>query len=236
MFKVIYGYLNFFSMKILIVEDEKRITSFIRKGLQYEGYTVDVSYEGENGLEKAKDENIDLIILDVMLPKKDGISVCRELREMGISTPVIMLTAKDGVDDRVKGLDAGADDYLVKPFAFKELLARIRSLLRRGDAVKQLILQVGDLELDPSSREVRRRDKIIDLSKKEYSLLEYLMRNKNQVLTRTMIAEHVWDYDFDSFTNTIDVYIRYLRKKIDDGFEVKLIKTIRGIGYKITEG
>jgi heavy metal response regulator len=236
MFKVIYGYLNFFSMKILIVEDEKRITSFIRKGLQYEGYTVDVSYEGENGLEKAKDENTDLIILDVMLPKKDGISVCRELREMGISTPVIMLTAKDGVDDRVKGLDAGADDYLVKPFAFKELLARIRSLLRRGDAVKQLILQVGDLELDPSSREVRRRDKIIDLSKKEYSLLEYLMRNKNQVLTRTMIAEHVWDYDFDSFTNTIDVYIRYLRKKIDDGFEVKLIKTIRGIGYKITEG
>ncbi|HPH78775.1 MAG TPA: response regulator transcription factor [bacterium] len=223
-------------MKILIVEDEKRITSFIRKGLQYEGYTVDVAYEGETGLEKAKDENIDLIILDIMLPKKDGITLCRELRELGVSTPVIMLTAKDSIDDKVKGLDAGADDYLIKPFAFKELLARIRSLLRRGDATKQVILQVSDLVLDPSSREVRRGDKNIELSKKEYSLLEYLMRNKNQVLTRTMIAEHVWDYDFDSFTNTIDVYIRYLRKKVDDGFNIKLIRTIRGIGYKITEG
>jgi heavy metal response regulator len=222
-------------MKILVVEDEKRITSFIRKGLQYEGYTVDVALDGLIGLEKAREASLDLIVLDVMLPHLDGISLCSRLREAGINTPVIMLTAKDDIDDRVKGLDAGADDYLVKPFAFKELLARIRSLLRRGgENAKQSVLQVGDLTVDPSSREVVRAGKIIELSKKEYSLLEYLLRNQNQVLTRTMIAEHVWDYDFDSFTNTIDVYIRYLRKKVDDGFEQKLIHTIRGVGYKIS--
>ncbi len=222
-------------MKILIIEDEKRITSFIRKGLQYEGYTVDVAYDGMTGLEKVQDENLDLIVLDVMLPELDGISLCSQMREKGLTTPVIMLTAKDSVDDRVKGLDAGADDYLVKPFSFKELLARIRSLLRRGDAVKQVVLQVGDLVIDPASREVKRGERVIELSRKEYSLLEYLMRNQNQVLTRTMIAEHVWDYDFDSFTNTIDVYIRYLRKKIDEGENKKLIKTVRGVGYKITD-
>lgn len=222
-------------MKILVIEDEKRITSFVRKGLQYEGYTVDVAYDGIKGMEKAREENLDLIVLDVMLPGMDGMTLCSELRELGVTTPVIMLTAKDSIDDRVKGLDAGADDYLVKPFAFKELLARIRSLLRRGDNTKQLVLKAGDLVLDPSSREVTRGEKVIELSKKEYSLLEYMMRNKNQVLTRTMIAEHVWDYDFDSFTNTIDVYIRYLRKKVDDGFKVKLIRTIRGVGYKITD-
>lgn len=222
-------------MKILVIEDEKRITSFVRKGLQYEGYTVDVAYDGVKGMEKAKDETLDLIVLDVMLPGKDGMKLCSELRDGGIATPVIMLTAKDSIDDRVKGLDAGADDYLVKPFAFKELLARIRSLLRRGDNVKQVILKIADLELDPASRVVKRGENEIELSKKEYSLLEYMMRNKNQVLTRTMIAEHVWDYDFDSFTNTIDVYIRYLRKKVDDGYAKKLIKTIRGVGYKITE-
>ncbi len=176
-----------FYMRILIVEDEKRITSFIKKGLQYEGYTVDVAYDGLKGIEKAKDENLDLIVLDVMLPGKDGFEICSELRDQGIVTPIIMLTAKDSVDDRVKGLDAGADDYLVKPFAFKELLARIRSLLRRGDNVKQVILKVGDLELNPSSREILRGDKDIELSKKEYSLLEYMMRNKNQVLTRTIL-------------------------------------------------
>lgn len=222
-------------MKILIIEDEKRIMSFVRKGLQYEGYTVEVALDGEVGLEKAKDESIDLIILDLMLPKLDGVSLCKFLREAGFFTPVIMLTAKDGIDDRVKGLDAGADDYLIKPFAFRELLARIRSLLRRGETVKPVILRVDDLELDPATREVKRRGQLIELSRKEYGLLEYMMRNVGQVLTRTMIAEHVWDYDFDSFTNTIDVYVRYLRKKVDDDFDKKLIKTIRGVGYKISD-
>ncbi|MFZ5392432.1 MAG: response regulator transcription factor [Patescibacteria group bacterium] len=222
-------------MKILIIEDEKRITSFIKKGLGYEGYVVEEAYDGKSGLNKGKDNSVDLIILDLMLPKMDGIEVCRSLREEGIKTPIIMLTAKDSIDDKVKGLDVGADDYLVKPFAFKELLARVRSLLRRGKTEKPILLKIGDLELNPSSREVSREGKYILLSKKEYSLLEYLMRNPNQVLTRTMISEHVWDYDFDSFTNTIDVYIRYLRKKVDDPFSKKLIKTIRGVGYKISE-
>jgi len=228
-------HLYFFIMKILVIEDEKRITSFIRKGLQYEGYTVDVAYDGVSGFAKVQEGSLDLVVLDVMLPEMDGISLCTKMREEGVSTPVIMLTAKDSVDDRVKGLDAGADDYLVKPFSFKELLARIRSLLRRGEGTKQVLLKVGDLVLDPASREVKRGERQIELSRKEYSLLEYLMRNHNQVLTRTMIAEHVWDYDFDSFTNTIDVYIRYLRKKIDEGEEKKLIKTVRGVGYKITD-
>lgn len=222
-------------MKILVIEDEKRITSFIRKGLQYEGYSVDVAFDGAAGFNKAQDNSFDLIVLDVMLPEMDGVSLCSQIREKEIMTPVIMLTAKDSVDDRVRGLDAGADDYLVKPFSFKELLARIRSLLRRGDNTKQSVLRVGDLVMDPASREVKRGERIIDLSRKEYSLLEYLMRNQNQVLTRTMIAEHVWDYDFDSFTNTIDVYIRYLRKKIDEGEPKKLIRTARGIGYKICD-
>lgn len=231
----LYIFFNETIMKILVVEDEKRITSFIRKGLNYEGYTVEVAYDGEVGLDKGKDESLDLIILDLMLPKMDGIQVCEKLRDCRVTTPIIMLTAKDTVDDRVKGLDAGADDYLVKPFAFKELLARVRSLLRRTDNVQQVVLQVGNLIMDPASREVKRGERLIELSKKEYSLLEYLMRNANQVLTRTMIAEHVWDYDFDSFTNTIDVYIRYLRKKIDDKESKKLIRTVRGIGYKISD-
>lgn len=222
-------------MKILIIEDEKRIISFIKKGMKYEGYIVEEAYDGKNGLAKGRDQSIDLIILDLMLPKMDGIEVCRALRDEGIKTPIIMLTAKDSIDDKVRGLDVGADDYLVKPFAFKELLARVRSLLRRGKSEKPIFLKIGDLELNPSSREVKREGKFILLSKKEYSLLEYLMRNPNQVLTRTMISEHVWDYDFDSFTNTIDVYIRYLRKKVDDPFSKKLIKTVRGVGYKISE-
>ncbi|MBU0648476.1 response regulator transcription factor [Patescibacteria group bacterium] len=222
-------------MKILVIEDEKRITSFIRKGLQYESYTVDIAYDGNVGYEKARDTSFDLIVLDLMLPGMSGIEICRKIRDEGLTTPVIMLTAKDSVDDKVKGLDAGADDYLVKPFAFKELLARVRSLLRRGDSVKNTVLKVGNLELDPSSREVKRNGKEVELSRKEYSLLEYMMRNSNQVLTRTMIAEHVWDYDFDSFTNTIDVYIRYLRKKVDEGEENRLIKTVRGVGYKICD-
>ena len=222
-------------MKILVVEDEKRITSFIRKGLQYEGYAVDIAYNGDVGYQKAKDDSLDLIILDLMLPGMDGVELCRRIREEGMVTPVIMLTAKDSIDDKVKGLDAGADDYLVKPFAFKELLARVRSLLRRGDSAKTTVIKVGELELDPSSREVKREGENIDLSRKEYGLLEYMMRNSNQVLTRTMIAEHVWDYDFDSFTNTIDVYIRYLRRKVDDGYKKKYIRTIRGVGYKISD-
>ncbi len=222
-------------MKILIIEDEKRIISFIKKGLKYEGYIIEEAYDGKSGLNKGRDTSIDLIILDLMLPKMDGMEVCHLLREEGVKTPIIMLTAKDSIDDKVKGLDTGADDYLVKPFAFKELLARVRSLLRRGKNEKPILLKIADLELNPSSREVKRDGKFIVLSKKEYSLLEYLMRNPNQVLTRTMISEHVWDYDFDSFTNTIDVYIRYLRKKVDDPFKKKLIKTIRGVGYKISE-
>ncbi len=221
-------------MRILVVEDEQKVASFIQKGLEEEGHAVDVALDGEDGLSKALDAVHDLVLLDIMLPKRDGLSVLRELRNRRIHTPVLLLTARDAVPDRVIGLDAGADDYLVKPFAFDELLARVRALLRRrGDRLA--VLTAADLTLDPATREVRRAGKKIDLTAKEYALLEYLLRNKGRVLNRSLIAQHVWDYDFDSSTNVIDVYINYLRKKVDADFTPRLIHTVRGAGYVLRE-
>lgn len=220
-------------MIILIVEDEVKITRFIKKGLEMEHYSVEVAYDGEEALAKAEVNNYDLIVLDIMLPKVDGFAVCRQLRDKKIETPIIMLTARDMVEDRIKGLDAGADDYLVKPFAFGELLARIRALLRREKTVKNTMLQIDDLTLDPSTHEVMRNNKEIPLSNKEYRLLDYMMRRPGYVCTRTMIGEHIWGYNFIDESNVIDVYISYLRRKIDSGHRNKLIHTIRDVGYKI---
>ena len=218
-------------MRILVVEDDRKVASFIRKGLTEEGYAADVASDGETGLAMGLDRLHDVIVLDVMLPRKPGFQVVRELRQAKVSTPVLLLTARDAVEDKVQGLDAGADDYLTKPFAFAELLARIRALLRRGTAARAPVLQIADLTLDPAVRTVTRGGEAISLTNREFALLEYLMRNTGRVLTRTMIAEHVWDYSFDSGTNVIDVYVNYLRKKIDAGRERKLIHTVRGVGY-----
>ena len=222
-------------MRILLVEDDKKVASFIRKGLEEEGYAVDVAAEGEAGLFMGLDRLHDLIILDVMLPKKPGFQVLRELRQAKVATPVLMLTARDTVEDKVQGLDAGADDYLTKPFIFAELLARVRALLRRRAEARSPRLQVADLVLDPATRSVTRGGQPITLTNREFALLEYLMRNAGRVLTRTAITEHVWDYDFDSGTNVIDVYVNYLRKKIDAGHEPKLLHTVRGAGYVLRE-
>ncbi len=222
-------------MKILVVEDEKKVASFIKRGLEEEKYEVDTASEGEEGFKMASEKQYDLIVMDWMLPKKDGLTVIKELREKKTSTPVLMLTAKDSLEDIIAGLDAGSDDYLTKPFAFAELLARVRALLRRSEMDKGAELRFADLRLDPVTHKVWRKDKEIDLTAKEYGLLEYFMRNPNQVLTRTMIADHVWDYTFDTFTNIIDVYVNYLRKKIDRDAETKLIHTVRGVGYIFKE-
>jgi heavy metal response regulator len=222
-------------MRILLVEDDKKVASFIRKGLEEEGYAVDVAADGEAGLFMGLDRLHDLIILDVMLPKKPGFQVLRELRQAKVATPVLMLTARDTVEDKVQGLDAGADDYLTKPFVFAELLARVRALLRRRAEARSPRLQVADLVLDPATRSVTRDGQPITLTNREFALLEYLMRNAGRVLTRTAITEHVWDYDFDSGTNVIDVYVNYLRKKIDAGHEPKLLHTVRGAGYVLRE-
>ena len=218
-------------MRILIVEDEKKVAGFIKKGLEEETYAVDVAYDGEEGFHLAAMNQYDMIILDLMLPKMDGLEVLTRLRDKKVSTPILLLTAKDAVDDKVTGLNKGADDYLTKPFAFSELLARIRSLLRRGQVETQTELKVGDLVLDMVSHKVSRDGEEIELTGKEYSLLEYFMRNEGKVLTRTMIAEHVWDYNFDTFTNVIDVYVNHLRKKIDKKYPAKLLHTLRGVGY-----
>jgi heavy metal response regulator len=222
-------------MRILLVEDDKKVASFIRKGLEEEGYAVDVAADGEAGLFMGLDRLHDLIILDVMLPKKPGFQVLRELRQAKAATPVLMLTARDTVEDKVQGLDAGADDYLTKPFVFAELLARVRALLRRRAETRSPRLQVADLVLDPATRSVTREGQPITLTNREFALLEYLMRNAGRVLTRTAITEHVWDYDFDSGTNVIDVYVNYLRKKVDAGREPKLLHTVRGAGYVLRE-
>ena len=222
-------------MRILLVEDDKKVASFIRKGLEEEGYAVDVAADGEAGLFMGLDRLHDLIILDVMLPKKPGFQVLRELRQAKVATPVLMLTARDTVEDKVQGLDAGADDYLTKPFVFAELLARVRALLRRRAETRSPRLQVADLVLDPATRSVTRGGQPITLTNREFALLEYFMRNAGRVLTRTAITEHVWDYDFDSGTNVIDVYVNYLRKKIDAGHEPKLLHTVRGAGYVLRE-
>lgn len=222
-------------MRVLVVEDEEKVASFIRKGLQEERYAVDVAPDGEEGLSMAMVNPYDVIVLDLMLPKLDGYRVLQRLRGEAVETPVIVLTARDGVGDKVRGLDLGADDYLTKPFAFSELLARVRALLRRGKPQRSPLLKVADLTLDPASRRVSRGGTNIELTAKEFALLEYLMRHQGQVLTRTMIAEHVWDQSFDSYTNVIDVYVNYLRKKIDQGHDPKLIQTIRGVGYSLRE-
>lgn len=223
-------------MQILIVEDETRLAKLIRQVLEEEHYKVEVAHEGKQGLELARAGHYDLIILDVMLPGLDGLQICRRLRNEGNTTMVLMLTARDAVPDRVNGLDAGADDYLTKPFAFEELLARVRALVRRRLHPENLanpVLKLEDLELDLASHRVRRGDKALDLTAKEYALLEYLMRNTGRVLTRDQIINNVWQYDFDATSNVVDIYIHYLRNKIDGHSGKKLIQTIRGVGYSL---
>jgi heavy metal response regulator len=218
-------------MRILVVEDEAKVASFIRRALEEEGYAVDQASDGQRGLELGEADCYDLIILDLMLPGLPGLEVLRSLRKEKVHSPVLILTARSQVDQRVKGLDSGADDYLTKPFAIEELLARARALLRRGTGEATGVLQVDDLVLNPATREVARGGQRIELTAKEYALLEYFMRNAGRVLTRPMIAEHVWNLDFDTFTNVIDVYVNYLRNKIDRGRSKKLIHTVRGSGY-----
>ncbi len=219
-------------MRILVVEDDPDVASFIRKGLQEERYAVDVAADGETGLRLAQDNPYDLIILDLMLPKLDGLAVCRRLRADRRHTPIVLLTARETVEDKVTGLESGADDYLTKPFAFAELLARVRALLRRGGAPLSR-LQAADLELDPVAHRVWRHGKEIALTAKEYAILEYLLRNADRVLTRTAIIEHVWDIHYEAVTNIVDVHIRSLRAKIDRDFAPPLIQTVRGVGYML---
>ncbi len=223
-------------MRILIVEDEKKVAQFLKKGLQAESYSVDVAADGERGAYLALTEAYDLAILDVMLPKKTGLQVLKEVRDAGKRYPILILSAKSDLEHRVEGLDLGADDYLPKPFSFTEVLARVRALLRRsGEDKAAATLAVADLTLDLMSRNVRRGGKEIELTKKEYSLLEYLVRNKGRVLSRAILTEHIWDITFDSDTNIVDVLVNRLRRKIDDGFEPKLLHTVRGVGYSIRE-
>lgn len=220
-------------MRILLIEDNHRLNQSLKLSLIEEGYAVDAAYDGEEGQELAEAAPYDAIVLDILLPRKDGLEVCRALRQRRVNTPILMLTARDTVEDRVRGLDSGADDYLVKPFALNELLARLRALLRREAAQKSALLGVGDLTLDPASQQVRRGGQMLDLTAKLYALLEYFMRHHNQILTREMVEQHVWSYDFDCTSNVVDVYVRRLRRQIDDPFEVKLLETIRGAGYRL---
>jgi DNA-binding response OmpR family regulator len=221
-------------MRILIVEDEKKVASFVRRALEAEQHTLDVAHDGDTGLDRARNGAYDLVVLDVMLPGRDGLAVLRELRSAGHDVPVLLLTARAGVADRVAGLDLGADDYLPKPFAVAELLARVRALLRRGSPASP-VLTAADLTLDPATREVTRSGRKIDLTPREYALLEFFLRNKGRVLGRALIAQHVWGVDFDTFTNVIDVYVNYLRRKIDADVEPKLLHTVRGVGYVLRE-
>ena len=222
-------------MRILIVEDNHRLNNSLKLSLSEEGYAVDSAFTGTEGEELAEATDYDAIILDVMLPEKDGISVCRDLRRKRVNTPIIMLTARDTVEDRVEGLDSGADDYLVKPFALNELRARLRALLRRDSDDKASILCVGDLVLDPATHRVSRAGEMLDLTTKEFSLLEYFMRNPNRLITREMAETHIWNYDFEGTSNVVDVYVRRLRRKIDDPYEVKLFETVRGSGYRLCD-
>ncbi len=221
-------------MKILVVEDEHKIANAIKQGLEQESYVVDVAYDGDQGLAHALDGGYDIMILDRMLPgAADGIKICKQVRQKGIHTPILLLTAKDKISDRVVGLDSGADDYLVKPFAFEELLARIRALLRRPKDTTDPILRVKDLSLDPSNFAIARHNNAITLSKREFALLEYLMRNKGRILSKQNIINHVWDFDADVLPNTVEVYMGYLRQKIDKPFKDNLIHTVRGFGYRM---
>ena len=220
--------------KILLVEDEIKIANAIKRGLKYEGFEVSIAPDGEEGLELGKTLDFDCIILDRMLPLKEGVEVCKELRKSNIKTPIIMLTAKSGVNDKVEGLDAGADDYLAKPFSLDELLARIRAVLRRGSSLLNDVLKVGDLTLNTSTFEVKRSGILINLSKKEYDLLEYFMINANKTISKEKLINHVWDYDSYILLNTVEVYIGYLRNKIDKPFkDKKMLQTVRGFGYKL---
>jgi DNA-binding response OmpR family regulator len=222
-------------MKILVVEDESKVAGFLKKGLEQSGYQVDIASDGEQGWNKFQSGEFDLILLDLMLPKISGWDLIPMIRKSKPAIPILALTAKGTVEDRVQGLNLGCDDYLVKPFSFAELLARIQVQLRRGATLGTAELRAADLVLDPLKRKVTRAGKLIELSNKEYSLLEYLMRSKDQVVTRNMIVENVWDASFDNFTNVVDVYINYLRNKVDRGFEPKLIHTVRGVGYTLHE-
>ena len=222
-------------MRILVVEDEKKVASFIKKGLEEEYYSVDTAFDGKEGFRLALNEEYDLIILDVMLPYKDGFTLLKELRSENVQTPVLFLTAKSSLTDKIEGLNTGADDYLTKPFSFEELVARVRALLRRISVSKTTDLKAGDLILDTQSHKVIRNGNEITLTPKEYAILEYLIRNKNKIISRTILTEHVYDYHFDTDTNVIDVYINKLRNKIDKGFDKQLLNTVRGIGYMIKD-
>jgi len=220
-------------MRVLVVEDERRLAGIIKRGLLEEGYSVDNAYDGEEAEYMAENAQYDAMVLDVMLPRKDGVAVCRDLRSRNINTPILMLTAKDTLDDRIRGLDSGADDYQTKPFAFSELLARVRALMRREALPKSQKLKVGDLVMDTLSREVWRSERKVELTTKEYSMLEYFMRHPNMVLTRTMLEENVWDYAFDGVSNIVDVYVRRLRLKLEQPGEPSVIDTVRGAGYRL---
>lgn len=222
-------------MRILIIEDEQHLSNVVKKGLVEEGFAIDQAYDGEEGLYLAESESYDLIILDLMLPKIEGIEICRQLRSKKIRTPMLMLTAKTRVKDKVTGLEAGADDYLTKPFAFTELKARLYALLRRGQNSADVVLKVAYLEVDPVKHLVKRGNQSVTLTPKEFAILEYLMRHKDEVITRTQITEHVWDYNFDALSNVVDVFIASLRKKINQDSKKNLLYTIHGVGYKITE-
>jgi DNA-binding response OmpR family regulator len=221
-------------MRILVVEDNHRLSASLQLNLAHEGYSVDTAYDGQEGQDLAELAPYDLIILDVLLPAKDGFEVCRDLRRRRIHTPILLLTARDSVDDRIKGLDCGADDYLVKPFAMRELLARLRALLRRQQPYQPGRLEMGGLVVDPNTHTALRAGQPIELTPKEFALLEFLLRHPNQVVTRQLIEQHIWNYDFECESNVIDVYVRRLRRKIDDPFPVKLLTTVRGVGYRLT--
>ena len=221
-------------MHVLVVEDERRLANLVRRALEEEGNVVDVSHDGAEGFDMAEGTQYDLLVLDLMLPHVDGVEICRRLRASGNDVRILMLTARDAVEDRVLGLEAGADDYLVKPFSFSELLARVKALARRQiQAQAEEALTSGDLVLDLQRREARRGEDTIELTAKEFQLLEYLMRNAGHVLTRTQILDHVWGYNFDSFSNVVDIYVHYLRNKIDRDFAEPLIRTVRGVGYSL---
>ena len=222
-------------MRLLVIEDEPSLLKIITKRLKEEGYAVDSAKDGREGENYISAAEYDCIVLDIMIPFQDGLTLLRKIRAKNVSTPVLLLTAKDSIGDRVTGLDSGADDYLVKPFSFDELLARVRALLRRQKDKKNTVLSIGDLKMDTITREVQRGGRVIELTSKEYSVLEYFLRNKNRVLTKSQIAEHVWNYDFEYNSNIVEVYVRYLRRKMDEEFENKLIHTIRGGGYVIKD-
>lgn len=222
-------------MRLLLIEDEEKVVNFVQRGLAAERFAVDVARDGATGLELAQSYHYDLIILDLLLPELDGTEVLRKIRRTDSQVPILILTARDAVQDKVKHFEAGADDYLTKPFAFAELLVRIKALLRRGATRQETVLRVADMELDRLAQQVRRGGKRIELTSKEYSLLEYLMANAGRVLSRTMIIEHVWDQSFDGATNIVDVYVRHLRDKVDEGREGNLIRTVRGVGYVISD-